>query len=58
VRPGSPEVCDGVDNDCDGEVDPACSGLIGQEGSCGCETGPPRTASLLVLALLLRRRRP
>ena len=25
--PGDPEVCDGVDNNCDGEVDPGCASL-------------------------------
>ena len=67
VSTNATEVCDDVDNDCDGQVDNdfSCeSGEAGGSGAggCGCDTGevPVGSGSVLVgaaLALTLRRRR-
>jgi MYXO-CTERM domain-containing protein len=63
IHPESPEVCDGVDNDCDGTVDPGCATLGGEEpkkGRWSCATGSPAGAggaALLLLAAIARRRR-
>src|SRR5919197_437582 len=37
VHPGLTDICDGIDNDCDGVVDPAssCDCTIGATRSCG-----------------------
>jgi len=39
VHPGAAEICDGLDNDCDGSVDPGCDCLEADLRSCGAEIG-------------------
>jgi hypothetical protein len=44
IHPGAEEICDDLDNDCDGDVDPGCGCLDGETRECGrrtgvCETG-------------------
>jgi hypothetical protein len=36
---GTPEICDGLDNDCDGDIDETCSCTIGTVRSCGTDLG-------------------
>ncbi len=36
VHPGAAEICDGLDNDCDGTVDEGCSGTNTGNNSCNC----------------------
>jgi MYXO-CTERM domain-containing protein len=65
VYPGRPEVCDAVDQDCNGSVD---DGLDCAEdantpkdpGGCGCAVSPTRSwgLALLLAAATARRRRP
>jgi MYXO-CTERM domain-containing protein len=39
IHPTAAEICDGLDNDCDGSADPGCDCLEGATQSCGIETG-------------------
>ncbi len=71
VHPGAMELCDGLDQDCDGEVDEEVCGDTGETGhaprhtnapsttvpGCGCATGAGPGASALVMLLAVRRRR-
>ncbi len=55
-------LCDGLDNDCDGETDEDCGGAV-VEGSCGCDPGTGTRAGtvfwllpFLLLVFVIRRR--
>ncbi len=39
VRPGAPEICNGLDDDCDGTVDESCTCTPGSTRSCGLSVG-------------------
>ena len=39
IRPGAMETCDGLDNNCDGAVDPGCNCQAGQTRMCGNSVG-------------------
>jgi len=39
IHPGATEICNGVDDDCDGSVDPGCACLDGETRPCGSDVG-------------------
>jgi len=39
VNPGATEVCNGIDDDCDGEIDPGCACTEGDSRPCGSDVG-------------------
>jgi hypothetical protein len=39
VHPGAVEVCDGLDNDCNGQTDEGCSCTDSQQRNCGTDVG-------------------
>ena len=48
IHPSAPEICDGIDNNCDASVDPDCTCVTGETQPCGesdvgeCERGVQR----------------
>ncbi len=39
VNPGATEVCNGIDDDCDGNADPGCDCMEGETTPCGMDVG-------------------
>jgi MYXO-CTERM domain-containing protein len=39
VNPGATEICNGIDDDCDGEADPGCDCTLGATTPCGIDVG-------------------
>jgi MYXO-CTERM domain-containing protein len=39
VHPGALEVCNGLDDDCDGAIDPGCECNVGETRACGSDVG-------------------
>jgi hypothetical protein len=39
IHPGALEICDGLDNDCDGMRDPGCACIVGDTMPCGSDIG-------------------
>ena len=45
VNPGATEICNAIDDDCDGEIDPGCDCTAGATRGCGSELGACTTGT-------------
>jgi hypothetical protein len=45
IRPGAPELCNGIDDDCDGVIDEMCTCTPGSTRSCGLSVGACTTGT-------------